>query len=45
MRYCKRCVMPDTKRGIYFDANGEAICPESEQRYSLQENKVSKIDN
>jgi N-acetyl sugar amidotransferase len=22
MKYCKRCVMPDTKRGIFFDENG-----------------------
>jgi UDP-2-acetamido-3-amino-2,3-dideoxy-glucuronate N-acetyltransferase len=30
---------------LNFDANGKAICPESQQCYSLQENKVSKIDN
>ena len=30
---------------LNFDANGKATCPESQQNYSLQENKVSKIDN
>ena len=30
---------------LNFDANGKATCPESKQRYSLQENKISKIDN
>ena len=30
---------------LNFDANGKATCPESQQNYSLQENKISKIDN
>ena len=30
---------------LNFDANGEAICPESKQRYRMIKNKVSKIDN
>lgn len=30
---------------LHFDENNQAICPESKQRYLLQENKVSKIDN
>jgi len=30
---------------LNFDANGEAICPESKHDYKLEENKVSKIDN
>jgi UDP-2-acetamido-3-amino-2,3-dideoxy-glucuronate N-acetyltransferase len=30
---------------LNFDVNGKAVCPESQQHYSLQENKVSKIDN
>ena len=30
---------------LNFDANGKGICPESQQHYRLQKNKVSKIDN
>lgn len=30
---------------LHFDDTGQAICSESKQRYLLQENKVSKIDN
>ena len=30
---------------LNFDANGEAICPESKQRYRMIKNKVLKIDN
>ena len=30
---------------LHFDDSGQAICPESKQRYLLLENKVSKIDN
>ena len=30
---------------LHFDDSGQAICPESKQRYLLQENKISKIDN
>ena len=46
-----RPVIPFGKWGValdlvvYFDAKGKATCPESQQYYRLQKNKVSKIDN
>ena len=30
---------------LNFDENGEAVCPESQQRYSFKEESVVKINN
>lgn len=32
MRYCKKCVMPDTRPGITFDANGVCCACNNHER-------------
>ena len=43
MRYCKKCVMPDTRPGIEFDAEGVCYaCRVAEQRKSIDWDKRFK---